>query len=72
VGGIKEKVLGAHRAKMRKVILPAANRQDAEQDIPPEIRKEIELVYVRNLEEALREAFGSQLDWRTGQVESRL
>jgi len=74
VGGIKEKVLGAHRAKVRKVILPFANRQDVEQDVPKEIKAQVEFAFVKTLEEALREAFGSQLDWRarTMVVESRL
>ncbi|KAH8112093.1 ATP-dependent protease La [Phellopilus nigrolimitatus] len=58
VGGIKEKVLGAHRANITKVILPYANRKDVEQDVPREVRDAMEFVFVRTVEEALNAAFG--------------
>ncbi|KLO17734.1 ATP-dependent protease La [Schizopora paradoxa] len=65
VGGIKEKVLGAHRAQITKVILPYANRKDVEQDVAKEIRKEMEFCFVRTVEEALEAAFGKgKLGWR--------
>ncbi|PBK92746.1 ATP-dependent protease La [Armillaria gallica] len=75
VGGIKEKVLGAHRAHITKVILPWGNRKDVEHDVAPEIRNEMEFVFVRNIREALDAAFGpATLSWRRGSVvmESRL
>ncbi|GJE92960.1 ATP-dependent protease La [Phanerochaete sordida] len=75
VGGIKEKVLGALRAEMTKVILPYANRKDVEHDVPPEIRAAIEIVFVRTIEEALDAAFGKgTLGWRPKDhlLESRL
>ncbi|KAI0790959.1 Lon protease C-terminal proteolytic domain-containing protein [Abortiporus biennis] len=75
VGGIKEKVLGAHRAEMKRVILPYANRKDVEHDIPAEIRSSIQIVFVRTVEEALDAAFGKGvLGWRSNHVvmESRL
>ena len=52
VGGIKEKVLGAHRAHVTKVILPWANRKDVEHDVALEIRNEMEFVFVRTMREA--------------------
>ncbi|EAU87743.2 ATP-dependent protease La [Coprinopsis cinerea okayama7 len=65
VGGIKEKVLGAHRAQMTKVILPYANRKDVEHDVALEIRNEMEFVFVKTLREALEAAFGEgALGWR--------
>ncbi|TCD60849.1 hypothetical protein EIP91_009398, partial [Steccherinum ochraceum] len=65
VGGIKEKVLGAHRAHIKKVILPWANRKDVEQDVPPEVRSAMQLVFVRTMEETLEAAFGKGvLGWR--------
>ncbi|KAJ2934551.1 hypothetical protein H1R20_g2520, partial [Candolleomyces eurysporus] len=65
VGGIKEKVLGAHRAQMTKVILPYANRKDVEHDVPLEVRNEMEFVFVRTVQEALEAAFGKgALGWR--------
>ncbi|KAI4524395.1 ATP-dependent protease La [Schizophyllum commune Tattone D] len=65
VGGIKEKVLGAHRAGITRVILPCANRKDVEHDVAAEIRNEIEFVFVRTVREALDAAFGERkLAWR--------
>ena len=52
VGGIKEKVLAAHRAGIRKVLLPADNKADID-DIPEKVRKEIEFVLISNAKEAL-------------------
>lgn len=66
VGGIKEKVLGAHRAHIHKVILPYANRKDVEHDVPMEIRREMEFVYARTVRDALDAAFGNGvLGWRS-------
>ncbi|KAF5381932.1 hypothetical protein D9757_007544 [Collybiopsis confluens] len=75
VGGIKEKVLGAHRAQIHKVILPYANRKDVEHDVAPEIRNAMEFVFVRDLQEALEAAFGhGVIGWRRelNMLESRL
>lgn len=76
VGGVKEKVLGAHRAQVTKVILPWANRREVEHEVAPEVRKEVAFVFVRSVEEALEAAFGPQLRWRTQtqhvMLESRL
>jgi ATP-dependent Lon protease len=52
VGGIKEKVLAAHRAGIRRVVLPERNEPDIE-DIPEDVRKELEFVYVNRIGEAL-------------------
>jgi ATP-dependent Lon protease len=52
VGGIKEKVLAAHRAGLRRVVLPARNEPDTE-EIPEDVRKELEIVYVSRIGEAL-------------------
>ncbi|HEX8338502.1 MAG TPA: endopeptidase La [Pyrinomonadaceae bacterium] len=54
VGGIKEKVLAAHRAGLRRVVLPARNEPDTE-DIPEDVRKELEIVYVSRIGEALEQ-----------------
>ncbi|KAA1475792.1 ATP-dependent protease La [Dentipellis sp. KUC8613] len=70
VGGIKEKVLGAHRAGMTKLVLPWANRKDVEHDVPPEVRRGMQFVFVRTVQEALEAAFGKgALGWRMGAVE---
>jgi ATP-dependent Lon protease len=54
VGGIKEKVLAAHRAGLRRIVLPARNEPDTE-DIPEDVRKELEIVYVSRIGEALEQ-----------------
>ncbi|MEZ6197799.1 MAG: endopeptidase La [Planctomycetota bacterium] len=56
VGGIKEKLLGARRAGIRRVILPERNRRDT-LEIPEAMLRGIELVFVSDIEEALRAAF---------------
>jgi len=53
VGGIKEKLLAAHRAGVKKVILPRRNRRDVE-DIPEDIRKDLELVFVKEISEIMK------------------
>ncbi len=57
VGGIKEKVLAAHRAGIKIVIIPAKNEKDLE-DVPPEVRKRIEFVAVDTIDDAVEAAFG--------------
>ncbi|MFO7898520.1 MAG: endopeptidase La [Planctomycetota bacterium] len=56
VGGIKEKVLAAHRAGIRTVVLPEKNEKDLE-DIPEEIREAIEFVFVDTIEDGVDAAF---------------
>jgi ATP-dependent Lon protease len=55
IGGVKEKVLGAHRAGIRRVILPKRNDPDLD-DIPSDLRKQIQFVLVESIDEVLREA----------------
>lgn len=55
VGGIREKVLAAHRAGIKKVLLPAENEKDIE-DIPKNVRKQLEFVLLHNVDEALEQA----------------
>jgi ATP-dependent Lon protease len=55
VGGIKEKVLAAHRAGIRSLILPARNERDLE-DVPEELRRQLEFIFVDDAEEVLRHA----------------
>jgi ATP-dependent Lon protease len=59
VGGIKEKVLAAHRAGIRTVILPRQNERDLE-DVPAELRREMEFVLVDTAEEVLARALEPQ------------
>ena len=52
IGGVKEKVLAAHRNKLYRVLLPEANRKDLE-DIPPEVSKAMEFRFAATVAEAL-------------------
>ena len=54
VGGIREKVMAAHRAGIRKVLLPKDNDVDI-QDIPEVVRNDMEFVLLRNVDDALKE-----------------
>ena len=52
VGGIKEKVLAAHRAGIKRVLLPERNRKDLV-DIPESVRKDVDLIFVSREKEVL-------------------
>ena len=56
VGGIKEKVLAAHRAGIKRIILPKANEKDLK-DVPQEVREELTFILVERIEEVLPAAF---------------
>jgi ATP-dependent Lon protease len=56
VGGIKEKVLAALHAGLKRVMLPARNRRDWD-DIPEEARQGLEFVWLERVEQALEAAF---------------
>ena len=60
VGGIREKVLAAHRAGIKKVILPKENERDLP-DVPEDVRGELVFVPVGTVEEVLKEALGLDL-----------
>jgi len=55
IGGVKEKVLAAHRAGFKRVILPRENESNL-RDLPADVRAETEFVFVDRIEEVLREA----------------
>jgi len=55
VGGIKSKVLAAHRSEIKTIILPKENRKDLE-EIPAEIRREMKFVLVEHMDEVLKES----------------
>jgi len=54
IGGLKEKVLAARRAGVKKVIIPDRNRQDLD-DIPENVRQELQFVFIEDVHEALKE-----------------
>ncbi|MFV0518081.1 MAG: endopeptidase La [Aminipila sp.] len=55
VGGIREKVLAAHRAGIKKVLLPEDNERDID-DIPSNVRKKLEFVLIKTVDDALKHA----------------
>jgi ATP-dependent Lon protease len=60
IGGVKEKVLGAKRAGITEVLLPADNEPNAVADLPPDILGDIKITYVRNLDEVLEHALSKE------------
>jgi ATP-dependent Lon protease len=56
IGGVKEKVLGAKRAGIKEVLLPADNEPNAVADLTPDILGDMKITYVRNLDEVLEHA----------------
>ncbi len=52
VGGIKEKLLAAHRAGIKRVVLPERNRKDIV-DVPDEVKKDLEIIHVTRMDEVL-------------------
>ena len=64
VGGIKEKVIAAARAGIKRVMLPARNRRDYE-DIPDEVRRDLEFVWLESVDEAVAYALESACDAAT-------
>ncbi|MEQ1579331.1 MAG: endopeptidase La [Steroidobacteraceae bacterium] len=59
IGGVKEKSVAAHRAGIRKILLPSRNAKDLE-DVPESVRKDVQFVFCERVEDVLREALGLQ------------
>ncbi|KAG9314785.1 atp-dependent protease La [Chiua virens] len=57
VGGLKEKILAAHRAGIKTILAPAANRADIEENVPESVKTGIRFVYVEDVKEVLHEVF---------------
>jgi ATP-dependent Lon protease len=60
VGGIKEKVLAAHRAGIRRIILPERNEADTD-DIPEDVRQELEIIPAKRVSDVLGAALESEV-----------
>jgi len=66
IGGLKEKILAAHRGRVKTVIMPAENRKDIH-DIPSRVLKSMRLVLVDHMDQVIREAFSDpELGTRLG------
>ena len=66
IGGLKEKVLGAHRAGIKIIVLPKENEADIE-DIPDEVRSQLSFHPVETLEEVLKIALVPEKDSEVSQ-----
>jgi ATP-dependent Lon protease len=55
VGGIRDKVLAAHRAGLKRVILPRENERDLE-EVPQEVKRDLQFIFVESIDEALESA----------------
>ncbi|MEK7577488.1 MAG: endopeptidase La [Patescibacteria group bacterium] len=56
IGGVKEKVLAAHRAGIKEVILPKNNKKDLEEDIPKVVMSDLKFHFVEHMDEVLKVA----------------
>lgn len=61
VGGIKEKVMAAHRNGLKNVILPKKNQDDLD-DVPEDLQREINVHFVSTITEALNLALEEEID----------
>ncbi|MSP14491.1 MAG: endopeptidase La [Chloroflexi bacterium] len=61
IGGVKEKVMAAHRAGLKTVLIPQKNKRDTI-DIPRNILRDLRFVFVNNMSEVLPEALGAPLE----------
>ncbi|XP_071973262.1 lon protease homolog 2, peroxisomal [Engystomops pustulosus] len=66
VGGIKDKVLAAHRAKLKRVIIPLRNKKDLE-EIPLHVRRDLTFIFAESLEDVLNAAFNGGFLQKRGQ-----
>ena len=65
VGGIKEKLLAAHRMGLRRIMLPKANEKDLP-DVPEAVRSELSLIFVETIEEALEAGLTQPIPTNSG------
>ena len=69
IGGLKEKILAAHRARVKTVIIPKDNLKDTK-DIPSNILKDVELKLVDHMDEVLNEAIISDTEILNEKIDS--
>jgi ATP-dependent Lon protease len=66
IGGLKEKILAAHRAGIRRIILPQKNEADIE-DIPEDVRKDLEIILAARIDDVLNAALQDALSAPAGE-----
>jgi ATP-dependent Lon protease len=60
VGGIKEKVIAAHRSGIKRILLPSENKKDL-CEVPKEIKRDIQFIFMETIEELMQETLGIKL-----------
>ena len=60
IGGLKEKLIAAHRAGLKTIVLPKENRKDLE-DVPKQVLKDLRFVFVSHMDDVLRVALTKQI-----------
>lgn len=66
VGGIKEKLLAAHRIGLRRIILPKANQKDLK-DVPEAVRAELDVILVESIEEVFKQVLTHMPEFPSGE-----
>ena len=56
IGGVKDKVIAAHRAGLKTVVLPRDNKKDMVEDVPKNVRKDMKFVFASRMEDVLKVA----------------
>ena len=57
IGGVKEKIIAAHRAGVKMIILPLKNKKDLEEDVPENVRQDLKIKFVEHIDEVLKVIF---------------
>jgi len=70
IGGIKEKIIAAHRAGLKTIILPKDNKKDLE-DVPKEVLKDLKFVFVEHMDEVLDIALTKSINSKEAKYSSR-
>lgn len=56
IGGVKEKILAAHRAGFKRILLPKGNEKDLK-FVPADVKRELEMILIENVEQAIHNSF---------------
>ena len=56
IGGLKENVIGAHRAGIRTILLPKENEKDLD-EIPEDVKRRTKFIFIKNYQEIYKELF---------------
>lgn len=61
IGSVKEKLIAAHRARLKTLIMPRNNKKDLEEDIPKNVLKDLKFVFVKHMDEVLKVALKEKI-----------